>query len=65
MRRLMVHVHKCPLDIRQNFDLVLQLLTDVMRFPQRCSRVHHDVHLHEIVLEAKSCTPLVSKIPSS
>lgn len=54
MCRLVIHVHERALDVRKDFDLVLQLLADVVRFPERSPRVHHDVHLDKVVLHGAS-----------
>ena len=49
MRRLVVDVHEGTADIGQDLDLVLQLLAQVVRLPERRVRVHHDVYFNEIV----------------
>jgi hypothetical protein len=50
MRRLVINVDERPLHIRKDLDLVLQLLTEIVRLDQRRVRLHHDVHFYEIVL---------------
>jgi hypothetical protein len=47
---LMVNVYKGPLNIRKDLDLILKLLANIVCFPQRGGSVHHDVHLHDIIL---------------
>ena len=54
MRRLVVDVHKRTADVGQDLDLVLQLLADVVRPPERRVRVHDDVDLDVVVLEHSS-----------
>lgn len=50
MRRLVVEVHERAADVRQDLDLVLQLLADVVCLPERGICVHDDVDLHVVVL---------------
>jgi hypothetical protein len=52
VRRLVVDVHERALDVREDLDLVLQLLADVVRLPQRRRAVHDDVDLDEVVRAA-------------
>ena len=49
MRRLVVDVHKRASDVREDLNLVLQHLADIVRLPERRVRVHHDVYFDEIV----------------
>lgn len=53
MRRLMIDMNECPLDIWQHFNLVLQLLTDIVSFPQWCIGVHDDINFDVILLQFK------------
>ena len=57
MRRLMVDVHERAADVGQDLDLVLQLLADVVRLPERCVGVHDDVDLDVVVLVHSSVRP--------
>lgn len=50
MRRLVIYVYKCSTDIRQDLDLVLQLLTEIVGFPEGSVGVHDYVNLDVIVL---------------
>jgi hypothetical protein len=64
MRRLVVDMHERALDVRQDLDLVLQLLADVVRLPQRRCAVHDDVDLDEVVrpaLNLHQCRALCSE----
>lgn len=53
--RFVIDVNECSLHIRKDLDRVLQLLTDIVCFPQRCASVHDDVDLNEIIRAALSC----------
>ena len=50
MCRLVVDMHERSAHIRQDLDLVLQLLTQVVSFPERSAGVHDDVYLDVIIL---------------
>ena len=58
MGSLVIDMHKRALHVGEYLDLVLQLLADVMRFPQRCVCIHDDVDLDKIVLS--QCQQFVS-----
>lgn len=51
VRRLVVDVHESPAHVWEDLDLVLQLLADVMSFPQWCVSVHDNVNLDIVILE--------------
>lgn len=51
VRGFVVDVHECAADVRQDLDLVLQLLAEVVRLPQRRARGHHHVHLDVVLLQ--------------
>ena len=46
---LIIHMDEGPLDVRENLDFILELLANIMCFPQRCICVHYDVNLDEVV----------------
>lgn len=48
----MIHVYKRPLDIGKYFDLVLELLADVVRLPKRCVSRHNNIHFNKVVWSA-------------
>lgn len=52
MCRLMIYMHEGALHVRQHLDLVLELLADVVRFPQRRIGRHDDVDFDEVILNA-------------
>ena len=52
--RFVIHVNECSLHIRKDLNRILKLLANVMRFPQRCARVHDYVDLDEVVWTALS-----------
>jgi len=54
--RFVVNVDECPLYVWKDLDGILQLLTNVMCFPQRCACVHDDVDLNKVVWTAVICT---------
>ena len=45
-----IHVHKCTLDVRQNLNLILELLTEVVCLPERGIFVHDNVDLDKVIL---------------
>ena len=47
----MVNVNKGPVDTRQDFNLVLKLLAQVMSFPQRGVCVHDDIDFNKVILK--------------
>ena len=47
----MIDVDECSLHIGENFDLILELLADIVRLPQRRISVHDDINFYEIILE--------------
>ena len=49
MRRLVVDVHERALHVRERLELVLELLANVVRLPQRRIRGHHHVDLEEVL----------------
>ena len=50
MGSLVVDMHERALHVGEYLNLVLQLLADVMRFPQRRACIHDDVDLDKVVL---------------
>jgi len=50
MSRFVINMHKGTLDIRKHLDLILQLLADIVCFPQRRRSVHDNVHLDDVIL---------------
>ena len=54
VRRLVVDMHERTTDVWQDLDLVLQLLADVVRLPERRVRVHDDIDLDVVVLSHSS-----------
>ena len=46
----MIDVDKCSLHIGKNFDLILELLADIVGLPQGRISVHNDVNFYEIIL---------------
>ena len=65
VRRLVVDVHKGTADVGQDLDLVLQLLAQVVRLPERRVRVHHDVDLDVVVLQPPRVSPTPTRAPGS
>lgn len=47
--RLVVNVHKAPIDVGQGLQLILQVLRDIMRSPERHLAIDDNVNLDEIV----------------
>ena len=52
MGRFVIHVDECSLYVGKDLNRILELLADVMRFPQRCACVHDNVDLDEVVWTA-------------
>jgi len=52
----MVDMHERAIYVGKHFDLILQLLADIMRFPQGRARVHNDVDFDKIILLYKSAS---------
>lgn len=52
MRPLMIDVDECSLHIWKNFDLILELLADIVGLPQWGISGHDDINLYEIILES-------------
>lgn len=50
MSSLVIDVHKRSFDVGQYLDFVLELLADIMRFPQRRASIHDYVDLDKVVL---------------
>lgn len=50
--RLVVNMDECAADIRQDLDLVLKGLAEIMRLPERSVRVHHHVDFYIVVRSA-------------
>ena len=50
VRRLMVDVDERAADVGEHLELVLQLLAQVVRFPERRVGVHDDIDLDKVVL---------------
>jgi len=46
---LVVHMHECTLHIRQDFDFILELLTDIVCLPKRSVRIHDHVNLDKVI----------------
>lgn len=53
MRSLIVNVNEGPFHIRKHFYLILQLLTNIMRFPKRRAGIHDYIYLNEIILKSR------------
>ena len=51
MTSLVVNMNKGPFDIRKVLYFILQLLTEIVRFPQRRVSIHDDIHFDKIILE--------------
>ena len=47
---LMIDVDECSLHIGENFDLILELLADIVGLPQRRSSLHDNIDFYEISL---------------
>lgn len=47
---LVIDVDECSLHIRENFDLILELLADIVGLPQWRTRVHDDINFYKIIL---------------
>ena len=58
MGSLMINVDESSFNIWQNFNLVLQLLTDVVCLPKRGIRVHNNVDFYVIFLNFMLKKPL-------
>jgi hypothetical protein len=58
---LMIDVDERALDVWQDFNLVLQLLADIVRLPQRGVPVHDDVNFNKIVRSALHTTSALVK----
>lgn len=52
--RFVIHVNECSFHVRKDLNRILKLLANIVRFPQRCARVHDDVDLNEVVWAALS-----------
>lgn len=50
--RLVVNMDECAADIRQDLDLVLEGLAEIMRLPERSVCVHHHVDFYIVVRSA-------------
>ena len=50
MRVLMIDVDECPVHIGENFNLVLELLANIMGLPQGRIPIHNDINFYEIFL---------------
>jgi hypothetical protein len=50
--RFVINVDERPLHIGKDLNRILELLANVMCFPQRCARIHDDIDLDEIVWAA-------------
>jgi len=55
MGRFVVNVDECPLHVGEDLNRILELLADVMCFPQRCACIHDDVDLNKVVWAALAC----------
>ena len=49
-----IYVNECSPHVREDLNRILKLLANIMRFPQRCARVHDDVDLNEVIWAALS-----------
>jgi len=47
-----IDVDECSLYIGEDLNRILELLANVMRFPQRCACIHDDVDLNEVIWAA-------------
>lgn len=52
MGRFVVNVNERSFHIGKDLDRILELLADIVRFPQRCACIHDDVDLNEVVWAA-------------
>lgn len=52
MGRFMIDVDECALHVGKDFNRILELLANIVCFPQRSTCVHDDVDLDEIVRAA-------------
>ena len=52
MGRLVVNMYKCAADIRQDRDLVLKGLAEIMDLPERSVRIHHHIDFYIVVRSA-------------
>lgn len=48
--RFIVHMNECTFNVGQNFNLVLQLLAEVVCFPKGGVFIHDNVNLDEVIL---------------
>jgi len=48
---LVVNMYKGPFDVRKDLYFILQLLTEIVRFPQGRVGIHNDIHFDKIILE--------------
>lgn len=53
MTRLMVNMNKGSLHIWKHFYLILQLLANIMRFPERRVGIHNYIYLNKIILNSQ------------
>jgi hypothetical protein len=53
MRGFVIYVNECSFDIRKDLHLILQVLAEIVRFPQGRASVHHNVYFNEEILEPK------------
>jgi len=52
MGRFVINVDECSLHVGKDLNRILELLANVMRFPQRCACIHDDVDLNKVVWSA-------------
>lgn len=50
MRSFVIYMHESAFNVRKYFNLILELLADIVSFPQRRARIHNDIDLYKIFL---------------
>ncbi len=58
--RLVVNMDECAADIRQDLDLVLKSLTEIMGLPKGGVRVHHHVDFYVVIRSALSTSEMLA-----
>ena len=52
MGRFVINVDECSFHVGKDLNRILELLANVMCFPQWCAGIHYDVDLDEVVWTA-------------
>ena len=55
MGSFVINVDESPVHVGQHLDFVLQLLADIVSFPEGCICVHHNVDLDVVFLWYQHC----------